>query len=58
MRVLIGCEFSAVVRDAFRARGHDAWSCDVVATEGDPIRCPSSGPSIAMLTIPRVCATP
>ncbi len=28
MRVLIACEFSGVVRRAFRARGHDAWSCD------------------------------
>lgn len=33
MRVLIACEFSGVVRDAFRARGHDAWSCDLVPTE-------------------------
>lgn len=29
MRVLIGCECSGVVRRAFRARGHDAWSCDL-----------------------------
>lgn len=36
MRVLVACEFSAVVRDAFRARGHDAWSVDIVPTEGDP----------------------
>ena len=28
MRVLIGCEFSGTVRDAFLARGHDAMSCD------------------------------
>lgn len=28
MRVLIGCEESGVVRDAFRKAGHDAWSCD------------------------------
>ena len=28
MRVLIGCERFGKVRDAFRARGHDAWSCD------------------------------
>lgn len=32
MRVLIGCEFSGVVRDAFIARGHDAWSCDLLPT--------------------------
>jgi hypothetical protein len=36
MRVLIACEFSAMVRDAFRARGHDAWSCDLLPCEGDP----------------------
>lgn len=36
MRVLIACEFSATVRDAFRKRGHDAWSCDLLETEGDP----------------------
>lgn len=35
-RVLIGCEYSATVRDAFRARGFDAWSCDLLPTEGDP----------------------
>jgi hypothetical protein len=33
MRLLIGCEFSAVVREAFRARGHDAWSCDLLPSE-------------------------
>lgn len=36
MRVLIGCEESATVRDAFRQREHDAWSCDVLQTRGDP----------------------
>ena len=35
-RVLVACEYSAVVRDAFRARGFDAWSCDLLPTEGDP----------------------
>jgi len=33
MKVLVACEFSGVVRDAFIARGHDAWSCDLLATE-------------------------
>jgi hypothetical protein len=33
MRVLVACEFSGVVRDAFRARGHDAMSCDLLDTE-------------------------
>lgn len=33
MRVLVACEFSGVVRDAFAARGHDAWSCDLLPSE-------------------------
>lgn len=33
MRVLVACEFSGAVRDAFTARGHDAWSCDLLPTE-------------------------
>ncbi len=33
MRVLIACEFSGIVRNAFRARGHDAWSCDLLPAE-------------------------
>lgn len=33
MRVLVACEFSGVVRDAFRAYGHDAISCDLLPTE-------------------------
>ena len=36
MKVLIACEFSGVVRDSFRARGHDAWSCDLLECEGAP----------------------
>ena len=36
MRCLIACEFSGIVRDAFRARGHDAWSCDLLPCEADP----------------------
>ena len=36
LRVLVACEFSATVRDAFRALGHDAWSCDLLPCEGDP----------------------
>jgi len=36
VRILVACEFSSVVRDPFRARGHDAWSCDLLPTEGDP----------------------
>ena len=33
MKVLVACEFSGAVREAFRARGHDAWSCDLLETE-------------------------
>ena len=33
LRVLVGCEFSGIVRDAFAALGHDAWSCDLLPTE-------------------------
>lgn len=37
MRVLVACEFSGVVRRAFRALGHDAWSCDLLpAEDGSP----------------------
>ena len=44
MRVLVACEFSGIVRDAFRARGHDAWSCDLLPTE-------KPGPHIQMDTV-------
>jgi hypothetical protein len=33
MRVLIACEFSGVVREAFRKKGHDAWSCDLLPAD-------------------------
>lgn len=33
MKVLIACEFSGTVREAFAARGHDAWSCDLEPTD-------------------------
>lgn len=33
MRVLVACEFSGVVREAFRSHGHDAWSCDLLPAE-------------------------
>jgi site-specific DNA-cytosine methylase len=33
MRVLVACEFSGTVRNAFRALGHDAWSCDLLPAE-------------------------
>jgi len=33
MRVLVACEYSGIVRDAFIAKGHDAMSCDLLPTE-------------------------
>lgn len=33
MRVLIGCESSGTIREAFRKRGHDAWSCDLLPAD-------------------------
>lgn len=33
MRVLVACEYSGRVRDAFRALGHEAISCDLLPTE-------------------------
>lgn len=33
MRVLVGCECSGLVREAFREMGHDAWSCDLKEPE-------------------------
>jgi hypothetical protein len=35
VRVLVACEFSGVVRRAFRALGHDAWSADLLPAEDD-----------------------
>lgn len=39
MRVLVACESSGVVRDAFAARGHDAWSCDLLPAPGQHYQC-------------------
>lgn len=42
MRVLIACAYSDVERDAFTARGHDAWSCDMLPSEANArkhLRC-------------------
>ncbi len=33
MKVLVACEFSGRVRDAFIAKGHDAWSCDILPSD-------------------------
>jgi len=54
VRVLVACEFSGTVRDAFAARGHDAWSCDILPTErpgqhiqGDVRACLERGRAMA-----------
>lgn len=33
MRVLVACEYSGIVREAFRRKGHNAWSCDLLPSE-------------------------
>lgn len=33
MKVLVACEYSGIVRDAFKLKGHDAWSCDILPTD-------------------------
>lgn len=33
MKILVACEFSGIVRDAFLRKGHDAWSCDILLSE-------------------------
>jgi site-specific DNA-cytosine methylase len=37
MRVLVACEYSGAVRRAFRALGHDAWSCDLLPAEDNDL---------------------
>ena len=36
LRVLVACEYSQIVTRAFRALGHEAYSCDILPTEGNP----------------------
>lgn len=36
MRILVACEFSQIVTQAFIKKGHDAFSCDILPTEGNP----------------------
>jgi len=33
MKILVACEFSGIVRDAFQEAGHNAWSCDLIESE-------------------------
>lgn len=37
MRILVACEYSGRTREAFRARGHDAWSCDLLPSEDNSL---------------------
>lgn len=41
MNILIGCEYSATVRDAFANKGHNVWSCDLLPSEkgGNHYQC-------------------
>lgn len=41
MRILVECEFSGTVRDAFAVHGWDAWSCDLLLSEkpGNHLQC-------------------
>lgn len=51
MRVLVACEFSGIVREAFRKKGHDAWSCDLLPTEdGSEFHFQSDIKNILLLT--------
>ena len=59
LRVLVACEFSGIVRDAFIAAGHDAVSCDLLPSErpgphivGDAIEAANSGPWDLMIAHP------
>jgi hypothetical protein len=48
MKVLVACEFSGVVRQAFRDKGHDAWSCDMIpAKDKSPYHILGNAASIA-----------
>jgi len=41
MKILIACEYSGIVREAFSKLGHDVWSCDILETEipGNHLQC-------------------
>lgn len=60
MRVLVACEFSGTVRQAFRALGHDAWSCDLLPAadgsayhlQGDALQWASGEPWDLMIAHP------
>lgn len=37
MKILVGCEFSGIVREAFRNKGHEAYSCDLLPSEDNSV---------------------
>src|SRR3990167_11266205 len=37
MNVLVACEFSGIIREAFRKKGHNAWSCDLLDAEDNSL---------------------
>ena len=51
MRVLVACEFSGRVRQAFRNAGHDAWSCDLFedSEDGSPFHVRADAVEMAYL---------
>jgi hypothetical protein len=49
MRVLVACEYSGVVRDAFIKKGHDAFSCDILPAEGDNLEKHVQGDALPLL---------
>ncbi len=55
MRVLIACEFSGIVRDAFAERGHNAWSCDLLPTERPGNHIVADFRSVIQSTFDLVC---
>jgi hypothetical protein len=49
MRVLVACEYSGVVRDAFIKKGHDAFSCDILPAEGNNLQKHVQGDVLPLL---------
>jgi len=49
MRILVACEYSGIVRDAFRAKGHNAISCDLLPTDTPDKRYHITGDCLPLL---------
>jgi hypothetical protein len=65
MRVLVACEYSGTVRDAFIRRGHDALSCDLLPTDapgphyqGDVRDILADGWDLLIARLASTCAAP